>query len=81
MFDEYEAWESFDAKFAKAVDVFATFLTDQLLPPAMVKARFSAHGFSWQVFEEKRYAVFAWDSFLKELFAEVITRFKIIEST
>lgn len=80
MFDEYEAWESLDAKFAKAVDVFATFLTDQLLPPAMVQARFKTHDFSWQEIEEKRYKVFAWDAFLKKMFAEVTKRYKIIVS-
>lgn len=80
LFDEYEAWESLDAKYAKAVDVFSTFLSDQLCPPAMVQARFRMHGFSWQEIQEKRHEVFAWDAFLGELFAEVIRRYKAIES-
>jgi hypothetical protein len=77
--DEYEARESFDAKYAKAVDVFSTFLSDQLHPPVMVQTRLRMHGFSWQEIEEKRYKVFEWDSFLRELFLEVIKRYKVIE--
>jgi 5'-deoxynucleotidase YfbR-like HD superfamily hydrolase len=80
LLNEYEAWESLDAKFAKAVDVFSTFLSDQLHPPAAVQARLKIHGFSWQEIEEKRYKVFEWDTFLKEFFAEVVERYKAIES-
>jgi len=79
LLDEFEASESFDAKYAKAVDVFSTFLSDQLYPRAIVKKRLSIHGFSWQEFEEKRYKVFEWDAFLRELFVEVIKRYKVIE--
>jgi 5'-deoxynucleotidase YfbR-like HD superfamily hydrolase len=80
LFNEYEECESLDAKFAKAVDVFSTFLSDQLHPREVVQARLKAHSFSWHGFEEKRTEVFEWDAFLKELFQEVIKRYKVIES-
>lgn len=77
---EYEAWETLDARYAKAVDVFSTFLSDQLQPPKMVQTRLKIHGFSWQEVEKKRYEVFEWDAFLKGLFSEVIKRYQGIES-
>ncbi len=81
LLDEYEARESLDAKYAKAVDVFSTFLSDQLHPPTMVQTRLKMHGFSGQEIEEKRSKIFAWDAFLRVLFLEVVKRYKIIEST
>jgi HD domain len=80
LLDEYETRESLDAKYAKAVDVFSTFLSDQLHPPTMVRTRLRMHGFSWQEIEEKRFKIFEWDAFLKELFWEVVSRYKTIES-
>ena len=80
LLDEYEARETLDAKYAKAVDVFSTFLSDQLHSPIMVQTRLKMHGFSWQEIEEKRYGIFEWDLFLRELFLEVVRRYKTIES-
>jgi 5'-deoxynucleotidase YfbR-like HD superfamily hydrolase len=79
MFCEYEDRNTLEAKFAKSVDVFSTFLSDQILPKNLVKERFRIHDFSWRVIEEKRYEIFAWDSFLKDLFVEVVERYKAIE--
>lgn len=79
LLDEYEERETFDAKFAKSVDVFATFLSDQVLPPEFVRRRLRAHGFSWKEIGEKRYEIYAWDGFLKELFKVVVERYQKID--
>jgi len=79
LFNEYDARETLDAKFTKSVDVFSTFLADQLLPRELVQQRLQAHGFSWLIVGEKRYEIFIWDAFLRELFDEVIERYQIIE--
>lgn len=76
LFEEIELQETLDSQFAKAVDVFATFLSDQVLPPDFVAKRLSTYGFSSQLFVEKRQEVFVWDSFLKELFEEIIQRYQ-----
>lgn len=73
---EYEERKTLDAKFAKSVDVFATFLTDQLLPPEFVAERHDLYGFSWKQMDEKRDKMFNWDNYLHELFKEVIVRYQ-----
>ena len=76
LFEEFGHQETVDAKFAKSVDVFATFLSDQLLPSDFVTKRLMAYDFSSQLFVEKRLEIFAWDSTLKELFEEIIQRYQ-----
>jgi hypothetical protein len=76
VFEESENGETLEAKFAKSVDVFATFLVDLMLPPEYVAKRLAAYNFSSELFVEKRYEVFAWDNSLKVLFAEVIKRYQ-----
>jgi 5'-deoxynucleotidase YfbR-like HD superfamily hydrolase len=78
LFNEYEMRDSCDAKYAKAVDVFSTFLSDQLLPPQIVIERLELHEFSWQEIKERRYEIFQWDLFLEKLFLETIERYKKI---
>ncbi len=77
-YDEFENQQTLEAKFAKAVDVFSTFLADLFLPTDLVKERLKIYDFSWQLFEEKRRSVFMWDFFLNELFDEIIERYKKI---
>lgn len=81
LYHEYETRETYDAKFAKAVDVFAAFLSDQLLPPSVAANRFRHFGFSWQQIEEKRYEIFAWDATFRSLFYEIVARYQKIDMT
>jgi hypothetical protein len=80
LFEECEAGETLEAKYAKSVDVFSTFLADQLIPPTLVRQRLIMNGFPWEEIEKKRYEVFAWDAFLKELFNEVGRRYREIDT-
>lgn len=79
LLDEYEEWKTLEAKFAKSVDVFTTFLSDQVLPSEFVRKRLRAHGFSWEEILEKRYQIYEWDKFLKELFEVVVKRYQKID--
>lgn len=76
LLNEFEESRTLEAKFAKSVDVFATFLADLLLPPNVVAKRLAAYEFSSKLFFEKRYEVFAWDASLKDLFGEIIKRYQ-----
>ncbi|MDE1966693.1 MAG: HD domain-containing protein [Patescibacteria group bacterium] len=79
LFREYEARETQDAKFAKAVDAMAPFL-HEINSSKLTQARFKAYGFGSKDIEAKKRDLFQWDLVLKEMFDEFLAAFKAIEA-
>lgn len=78
LYVEYDTRETYDAKYAKAADMFSTFLVDQLLPKEFVAKRHKANDFTWKGYDERRYSTFEWDAFLLKLFEVVVMRYQQI---
>ncbi|NTU99341.1 HD domain-containing protein [Candidatus Falkowbacteria bacterium] len=77
-YEEHEAGESFDAKFAKAIDTIAPFL-HELSMPNLTRTRFAVHGFDSEKIEKKKRPLFLWDSVLLGIFERSLDAFRQIE--
>ena len=77
-YEEFEAQESFDAKFAKAVDALAPILHEIDMPKLTLK-RFAFHNFNSAKVESKKRKYFEWDQFLEEVFATVMEAYAKLE--
>ncbi|MFA5021547.1 MAG: HD domain-containing protein [Patescibacteria group bacterium] len=77
-YEEFELRESFDAKFAKAIDALAPDL-HELSIPKVSKARFKALGFNSEIIEKKKTIYFVWDKTLAEIFKVIIKAHQNIE--
>lgn len=73
-FDEFEARETTDAKFAKMVDSLAPELHELALPE-VTKERFEHFKFNTQSIIDKKEKYFTWDENFKELFDAMIQRY------
>lgn len=77
-FEEFEARQSVDAKYAKSVDSMAPILHELLLPKATGE-RFKHFNFNTEKVIAKKAKDFEWDNVLSDLFDEMMTRYRKIE--
>lgn len=77
-FEEYENGNSFEAKFARAVDKFAP-LVHEIILPEVTAERFKIYNYDTNKIIEKRWKYFEWDEVLKGVFGQVVEEFKKIE--
>lgn len=75
---EYEKRESFDAKFAKAVDSISPLLHEMVLPE-LTYLRFKKWGYGTKMIENKKKNDFEWDIVLYDIFKMLIKEYKKIE--
>lgn len=78
-FKEFEARETLDAKFAKAVDSIAPLLHEIALPWLTIQ-RLKHYNFNSKMIFDKKAKHFEFDPFLKKLFALIIKKFEKLEA-
>ncbi len=76
-FEEYENGDSFEAKFARAVDKLAP-LVHEIILPEVTAQRFKIYDYNTEKIIEKRWKYFEWDNVLKGVFACVVERLRKI---
>ncbi|MBD3250734.1 MAG: HD domain-containing protein [Candidatus Pacebacteria bacterium] len=76
IYQEFEAHQSFDAKFAKAVDAIAPMI-HELHTPSIILDRFEYYNFGLAQIEARKREHFAWDQVLSEVFNEVLGRYPL----
>lgn len=77
-YEEFEAGESWDAKFAHSVDAAAPFL-HEIIMPNLTRKRFAVHDFNSEKIEKKKRPMFVWDSVLADIFEIVLDTYHKIE--
>lgn len=80
IYDEFEARQSLEARFAKAVDSIAPILHELAMPELTVK-RMQYHHYTIDMIIAKKAPHFAFDPMLLEIFEECMKRFEEIEKT
>lgn len=75
-FEEFEKWESMDAKFAKAVDAFAPLFHELAIPAEITKKRFKMYGFGVDKIEKRKRPHVVWDENLNAIFDDLMARYK-----
>src|SRR3989338_1313389 len=66
-YDEFEDFNTFDAKYAKAIDSLAPIL-HEVNNPRLTKERFEVYGFDAEKVKTKKTVFFQWDGVLKDIF-------------
>lgn len=77
-FDEFEARETLDAKYAKSIDAVAPFL-HEIDMPNLTRKRFAVYKFGSKNIETKKKIYFEWDSVLKDMFAVILDSYHKID--
>jgi 5'-deoxynucleotidase YfbR-like HD superfamily hydrolase len=75
---EYETRETYDSKFAKAVDSIAPLL-HEIVAPALTYHRFAKWNFNTQMIYKKKLNDFKWDKILSGIFELIIGEYNKIE--
>jgi 5'-deoxynucleotidase YfbR-like HD superfamily hydrolase len=79
-YEEMERRETLDAKFAKSVDSLAPLLHEMALPDVTPK-RMEFNKFTLDMIIAKKKPHFAWDVVLRDMFDELVVRYRRMEST
>ncbi|MFV1917588.1 MAG: HD domain-containing protein [Patescibacteria group bacterium] len=74
-YEEFENWESMDAKFAKAIDALAPLFHELVIPAEVTQKRFKMYGFDVDKIEKRKRPHVDWDSNLNAVFDDLMARY------
>jgi 5'-deoxynucleotidase YfbR-like HD superfamily hydrolase len=78
-FEEMEARETLDAKFAKSVDSLGPILHDMTFPPKILGERYKYLNFNVDKIIAKKQSHFDWDPVLQQMFGYLAQKYRVIE--